>query len=275
MDMSLLPDDIKFANKNQQNYIEKAGIVEICRKYASYERMRKQSDMKHVIKCLQGILDKLAESGHVTRSHNFNTDWTHYHANTPQVIEMYQRQQKENQQELQKKAKSSVEVKVDSKVNLIADANKQYHIDPMKFDVNDYTLTGINLTCAIAEKYRNLAFSARSRGLKFNLTLEDVESIILAKHCYYSNVEFDGVTHIKTVDRIDNTKGYISGNVVACTYEINQFKNDILESKQNRLFKNVVDLKRFVDILFVTQSKSANPLSELLDIDRLNTEKKG
>ena len=181
MDMNVLPEDIKFANLNQRNYVKKATIAEICRKYQTYERCRKQPHMKHVIKGLCNVLEILHDKGYVTRIKNPNSDWNHYFVNVDSIVDM-------NQNLINEKHEP-----VNTKEAEIVNAKKDNTSDVIKFDVSDSKLTGINLICAIADKYRNLAFNARTRGIKFDLSLEDVEQIILAKHCYYSNVEFDGV----------------------------------------------------------------------------------
>lgn len=257
MNPNLLPENFKFANQNQQAFINKASIMEICQKYRTYERVRNQINMKSMISTTKKILDKLVDDGYVSKITNPNSDWNVY-CPTDKSEPTYEAKQNMN-------TYSNV-----SEFNDILDDKGQ-----IKFDIKESKLSGIDLVCAIADKYRNIAFSARSRGIKFDLTLDDIEGIILADRCYYSNVLFDGERNIKTIDRVDSTKGYVSGNIVPCTSKINSLKNNLLEHKDTRLFESVHDLKRFVDILYVTQTKSENPLVDLLNSDRLNTEKKG
>lgn len=266
MDSTLLPKGIVISNNNQRAFIQKASIAEICKRYQTYERSRNAVGMKHLIKTLKDILEHLRENGYVSMLHNQNTKWDHYFVNSDDVVIMHQNAKKTESNE--------VESVVTNEVVEVKKSKSSSSMD-IHFDLNESSLSGIDLVCAIADKFRNLAFSARSRGIKFDLTLDDVQNIILTNRCYYSNVEFDGKNNIKSVDRLDNKKGYVSDNIVVCTRKINEFKNELIESKSQRLFNNIHDLKRFVDILYATQSTSQNPLIELLNTELLNTEKKG
>lgn len=83
----------------------------------------------------------------------------------------------------------------------------------------------------VAEKYLQLMKSAEKRGKEFSLTIADVRKLVSTKRCYYTGVELsqtDG-DRFMTVDRIDNEKGYVKGNVVACTHWANQIKNQLFE----------------------------------------------
>ena len=99
----------------------------------------------------------------------------------------------------------------------------------------------------VAEKYLQLLQSAQRRHLDFNLSLVDVRNLLLRKTCYYSNVKFHpnpGHEHSRTIDRLDCNKGYVKGNVVACTYKMNIFKENAFEHKE-------VDLKSIQKMLNV------------------------
>lgn len=99
----------------------------------------------------------------------------------------------------------------------------------------------------VAEKYLQLLQSAQRRHLDFNLSLVDVRNLLLRKTCYYSNVKFHpnpGHEHSRTIDRLDCNKGYVKGNVVACTYKMNIFKENVFEHKE-------VDLKSIQKMLNV------------------------
>lgn len=60
---------------------------------------------------------------------------------------------------------------------------------------------------------------ARRRGYEFNLTLEDLK-LFWHKPCYYCGTKIDFIG----MDRIDNTKGYILGNIVSCCWLCNEMK---------------------------------------------------
>lgn len=71
--------------------------------------------------------------------------------------------------------------------------------------------------------------SAKSRGLEFNLTIEDVT---FPKVCPVLGIELtyrvSGKRQFDTpsLDRIDNTKGYIKGNVAIISWKANSLKRD-------------------------------------------------
>jgi len=87
----------------------------------------------------------------------------------------------------------------------------------------------------IARKMINLHQSASSRNLEFDLSFETVKNLISNTHCFYTNQEFEeNGKFAMSVDRLDSSKGYIEGNVVACTVDINAKKANlsVLEIKQ-------------------------------------------
>lgn len=80
----------------------------------------------------------------------------------------------------------------------------------------------------VAKKLVNIHSSAQSRNLEFSLTFEYVKKLLEYTTCYYTNVVFteDGI-NARSFDRVDNDKGYVVGNVVACTVDINGKKNNL------------------------------------------------
>lgn len=89
----------------------------------------------------------------------------------------------------------------------------------------------------VLTKRLQLLRSAKSRNLEFNLTDEDVRQILERKTCYYTKARFSSSPdYQRTVDRIDNKLGYISGNVVACIHGVNQLKNLLIENNNNGKF---------------------------------------
>lgn len=109
-------------------------------------------------------------------------------------------------------------------------------------------LTTDPLDLQVARKYSQLLSSAISRNLPFNLTLSDVKKLLLRKTCFYTKVEFDPNCEKKkrTVDRLDSKKGYVKGNVVACTAEANAMKEHFFERVDyNQTHINLLFIKYF------------------------------
>ena len=80
----------------------------------------------------------------------------------------------------------------------------------------------------VAKKLINIYQSAQDRKLQFNLSFEYVRKMLEYKTCYYTNKPFteDG-PNARIFDRVDSDKGYIEGNVVACTIDINGKKSNL------------------------------------------------
>jgi hypothetical protein len=65
------------------------------------------------------------------------------------------------------------------------------------------------------------------------------------KTCYYTGVTFteDG-PNARSFDRIDSDKGYIEGNVVACTVDINGKKSNLTIDEIACLYNKLVKTKK-------------------------------
>lgn len=85
-------------------------------------------------------------------------------------------------------------------------------------------------------KRNSIRRSARSRGLEFNLSLEDVVNLLATPHCYYSGRKLTEENF--TIDRVKNHLGYVKGNVVACCKEVNRIKSTLIEDPHTRLTAN-------------------------------------
>ena len=97
----------------------------------------------------------------------------------------------------------------------------------------------------VAKKLVNIHSSAQSRNLEFNLTFEYVKKLLEYNTCYYTTVIFteDGGS-ARSFDRVDNDKGYVVGNVVACTIDINGKKNNLSIDEIVCLYKKLAYLKK-------------------------------
>ena len=97
----------------------------------------------------------------------------------------------------------------------------------------------------VAKKLVNIHSSAQSRNLEFNLTFECFKKLLEYTTCFYTNVTFteDG-PNARSFDRVDNEKGYVVGNVVACTVDINGKKNNLSIDEIVCLYKKLSYLKK-------------------------------
>ena len=103
----------------------------------------------------------------------------------------------------------------------------------------------------VAAKLIQLYKSATRRKKEFDLSLKDVHQLLQAPTCYYTGVKLtrtDGPFK-RTVDRIDNSKGYVSDNVVACSNLANQLKNDLFEHPESPMYTTPEFVKALVEKL--------------------------
>lgn len=89
----------------------------------------------------------------------------------------------------------------------------------------------------VANKFKQLLVSADQRNKDFNLTIQSVRNILRAKKCYYTGVPLTESNF--SVDRIDNDKGYVIGNVCACDITVNSFKNNLSVKDIKKIAKKV------------------------------------
>ncbi len=85
----------------------------------------------------------------------------------------------------------------------------------------------------VAKKMSAKSQNAKDRGIEFSLTFASMRNLLSAKKCYYTGLPMTKPTGAKqigsdlTIDRIDASKGYVKGNVVACCYAANQLKSQV------------------------------------------------
>lgn len=104
----------------------------------------------------------------------------------------------------------------------------------------------------VATRYLQLKDSAKSRGKEFNLTLLDVRRLMQRKTCFFTKRRFDegDVNWKRTMDRLDASKGYVKGNVVACSKWANSLKNVLVEESDNAVLKGCQkELRKFMNTL--------------------------
>lgn len=94
----------------------------------------------------------------------------------------------------------------------------------------------------VAKKMLKIYQSAQDRKLEFDLSFESVKKLLSYQTCYYTNRKFEEDGQFsRSFDRVDSAKGYIEGNVVACTVDINGKKSNLsmeeIECIYNKLVK--------------------------------------
>jgi len=96
---------------------------------------------------------------------------------------------------------------------------------------------------------RNVKYSAKRRGLDFNLDFSDIE---LPKYCPVLNIKLDyhtdsqGFNHA-TIDRIDNNKGYIKGNIIVMSRLANCMKNEASFDQLKLFSKNIALITNYYE----------------------------
>jgi cupin superfamily acireductone dioxygenase involved in methionine salvage len=97
---------------------------------------------------------------------------------------------------------------------------------------------------------RNLKGSAKKRNLEFNL---DYTDITLPKYCPILEFELNYSKNIKyaintpTIDRIDNSKGYIKGNIIVISRLANAMKNEADFNQLNLFSKNILKVINYYE----------------------------
>lgn len=97
---------------------------------------------------------------------------------------------------------------------------------------------------------RNIKGSAKRRNLEFNLEYTD---IILPKYCpilefkldYSKNISY--AINTPTIDRIDNSKGYVKENVIVVSRLANAMKNEADFNQLKVFSKNILNIINFYE----------------------------
>lgn len=87
--------------------------------------------------------------------------------------------------------------------------------------------------------------SAKHRHLKWGLTLADLKDLPLT--CIYTGIPLTfapNCPNTASLDRIDNTKGYVPGNVAFCLTIVNRMKQDMPVSEFLNLCSRILDHSR-------------------------------
>lgn len=94
---------------------------------------------------------------------------------------------------------------------------------------------------------KRLLFNARSRSAKKGYECSiDESDILVPEYCPICDIKLDlyrehGITDaLPTLDRVDNSKGYVKGNVRVISWRANQLKRDITVEEAKRLYEYIV-----------------------------------
>lgn len=112
----------------------------------------------------------------------------------------------------------------------------------------------------VANYYKAKVESCRDRGIEFKLSLISVRNLLSAKYCGYTGMELtrnkagakSACQSDVTIDRIDNSIGYVKGNVIAVSNVANNFKSIF----ENPVYK--MDMKMAEKALKNMQKKLKN-----------------
>jgi hypothetical protein len=98
----------------------------------------------------------------------------------------------------------------------------------------------------VCKKYVQLQQSAHSRGIHFDLSFNTVKRLMKQNKCYYTGTVFEQEgPNSRSFDRVDAKEGYVEGNVVVCTVDINNKKSNLcIEEIQNISRKINMHLKK-------------------------------
>lgn len=99
-------------------------------------------------------------------------------------------------------------------------------------------MSNVDFELKVMAKYKSKVNDAKVRGLEFDLTYQSMKNLMVAKKCAYTGMTLtepmnDGTglrASDRTIDRVDASKGYIRGNVVACCHAINHMKGQVEHS---------------------------------------------
>lgn len=107
----------------------------------------------------------------------------------------------------------------------------------------------MNNDLEIARRYISKSQMADDKNIEFSLSFAEYRKLSLAKKCAYTDIQFCGYDKdnkplskftSRTIDRIDNTKGYVRGNCVSVCKGINEFKG-ILENPKATLSVELIN----------------------------------
>lgn len=112
---------------------------------------------------------------------------------------------------------------------------KRWNDNKGKISVKDYQQS-------FKARFNTAKKRAKKRNLEWNLTLEEYKSLLIPNMCHYCEapVSVYGVG----LDRLDNEKGYVWGNVEPCCAGCNKLKSDLLTHSEMLWVVDILKSKR-------------------------------
>ena len=127
----------------------------------------------------------------------------------------------------------------------------------------------------VARKMLKIFQSAQDRGLQFDLSFSTVKDLLSHPTCYYTGRRFeDDGPFSRSCDRIDSDRGYIEGNVVSCTVDINSKKSNLTYEEIQTIYEKLTFARKMKEKEpQITQIPNAKDILCLDDLIQNNTDK--
>lgn len=115
-------------------------------------------------------------------------------------------------------------------------------------------------TAYVRNRLQMKAANAQKRGIYFSLHWLSMYNMMRAERCYYTGLPLRPGARFKqtatltsfTINRIDASKGYVKGNVVACCRAFNELKS-YAERAGLAITKEIIDLLKEACVWMYTQ----------------------
>jgi hypothetical protein len=114
-------------------------------------------------------------------------------------------------------------------------------VDVAKFEKFGYRMEGRNKRLTVGFWFTGARGRARKRGFDWNITLDDVTipdtCPILGIPLFFSPHDGRACDNTPSFDRVDNSKGYVVGNVRVISLLANKIKTDLSLEMIENLYK--------------------------------------
>lgn len=95
-----------------------------------------------------------------------------------------------------------------------------------------------NQKSPLSDRYKIYKFRAKSKGLAFDISKQEFDAMTRQTCVYCGKLDqYNGI------DRVDNNKGYVPGNMVTCCQLCNVFKKDFTTMEFLSHCKSIVDFQ--------------------------------